>query len=207
MLAIISIFGVFIIRVGGKYYIVDVFPWSGYSNKERRQLEKQFGSDWWRFARVIADKKETLEQREITALFQRCLRIITGVGWREVIVSQLSSCGGLWFNRPRNHILYNFTGWSQASDLMAEHDGNVRDILREAVESVFDPDAQTAYGCLPQSLLMGSLLTRIWKDFRETVAIQLAGDIAPEFPAVGTNSLIVEFENIMNELLSRAANQ
>jgi len=115
MLAIMSIFGVFVIRIGGKYFVLDVFPWLGHL-KEDRRLNKQYGANWWQYARVIADNKETIDQREIVVLFQRCLRMATAVGWKEILVNQLIGCEQRWFSRPRNNILYNFTGWTGSSD-------------------------------------------------------------------------------------------
>jgi hypothetical protein len=203
MCAIMSLFGVFIVRIGGKYFVVDVFPWLGHM-KEDRKLSDQFGENWWQYARIIADKKETIEQGEIVVLFQRCLRITTSTGWKEVLVNQLIGCRGRWFNRPRNNILYNFTGWTESLDLTDASDEDVSSILRAAAQSIFDTDAQMAFGPLPQSLLLGSLLMRIWIDFRTSVAMELNGATANEFPPVGHASLLLEFESAMDDLLSTA---
>jgi hypothetical protein len=203
MCAIMSVFGVFIIRIGGKYFVVDVFPWFGYL-KEDRNLSKRFGEDWWRYARIIADKKETIEQREIAALFQRCLKVASVIGWREVLVGQLIDCENRWFNRPRNNILYNFTGWTESADLMNAETTDIGALLRTAVRTLFDPDAQMAFGPLPQSLLLGSLLTRVWSDFRESVVMELNGVSVSEFPPVGDSSLIGEFESVVDDMISSA---
>jgi hypothetical protein len=204
MMATISLFGVFIVRQGGKYFLLDVFPWMG-DLKCKRTLVKLHGDDWWRYARVIGDTKEIIEQREIAALFQRCLRVISGVGWPEVIITQLIECETRWMNRPRNNILYNFTGWTQSEDLMASFDADLQKLLRDAARSIFDPDEQIAYGSLPQSLLLGSLFIRTWKAFRGTVAMDIAGQPAPEFPNFTDAGLIDAFERALMSELSGAA--
>jgi hypothetical protein len=206
MLAIMSILGVFVIRIGGKYFVLDVFPWLGHLKEDRRLL-KQYGADWWRYARVISDSKETIEQREIVVLFQRCLRMTTAVGWKEILVSQLIDCEQRWFNRPRNNILYNFTGWTGSPDLIAALETDVSSLLRDAARSIFDYDAQTAFGSLPQSLLLGSFLTHVWTDFRGSVVMELNGQAAPEYPAVGDPALIgliAEFEGALTAMLSES---
>jgi hypothetical protein len=202
MMAIMSLFGVFMVRHGGKYFLLDVFPWMG-NPKDQRELSKRYGNDWWRYGRIIADRKEIIEQKEITALFQRCLRVVSGVGWPEVVVRQLIDCETRWMNRPRNNILYNFTGWTQSQDLVAGVDTDLPLLLRDAARSIFDPDEQIAYGSLPQSLLLGSLFVRTWRAFRESVAMEIAGEPAPEFPDVVDAGLIDAFESALtNELLS-----
>lgn len=206
MFAIMSILGVFVIRVGGKYFVLDVFPWLGHV-REDRQLRKRYGEHWWRYARVIADSKETIDQREIVILFQRCLRMATAVGWKEILVTQLIGCEQRWFNRPRNNILYNFTGWTGSPDLIAALDTDVSSLLRNAALSIFDYDAQTAFGSLPQSLLLGSFLSHVWAKFRNSVIMELNGRTAPEFPAVGDPSLIgliAEFEGALSAVLSES---
>ena len=204
MLAIMSILGVFIVRVDGKYFLLDVFPWFGHA-KEDRQMKRHYGDDWWRYGRVVADTKSIIEQGEIVILFQRCLRMVSGVGWRETIITQLVNCEERWFNRPRNNILYNFTGWTDTPDLVSAEDTDLNGLLKAAVTDIFDPDAQTAFGPLPQSLLLMSLLTSVWSTFRGSVAIELNGLEAPEFPPVGENSLIALFENVLAEMLARSA--
>jgi hypothetical protein len=204
MLAIIAMFGIFIVRIRGKYSVVDVFPWLGHP-KADRELYKQYGKEWWRYARIISDKKATIEQREIVILFQRCLRISSAAGWKETLVTQLIRCEERWFNRPRNNIVYNFTGWTDTPDLLAAVDVDVSALLRSAARSIFDYEAQRAFGSLPQSLLLGSMLAKIWSGFREVVVMELEGKPAPYLPAVGDMSLIGEFENALNELLSDAA--
>ncbi len=206
MLAIMSIFGVFVIRIGGKYFVLDVFPWLGHL-KEDRHLRKQYGANWWQYARVIADSKETIDQREIVILFQRCLRMATAVGWKEILVAQLIRCEQRWFNRPRNNILYNFTGWTGSPDLIAALETDVSSLLRNAARNIFDYDAQTAFGSLPQSLLLGSFLTHVWANFRSSVIMELNGQAAPEYPAVGDPSLIgliAEFEGALTAVLSES---
>lgn len=206
MFAIMSILGVFVIRIGGKYFVLDVFPWLGEAKLDRK-LQRQFGADWWRFGRIIADRKETIEQREIVGLFQRCLRMSTAVGWKEVIVTALIGCEHRWFNRPRNNILYNFTGWTESPDLTIAFEENVGSLLRAAARNIFDHDEQTRFGSLPQSLLLGSLLTHVWPDFRGAVSMELAGDEAPEFPSVGDAALvglIAEFDTALTIVLSEA---
>ena len=129
----------------------------------------------------------------------------TGVGWKEILVTQLIHCEQKWFNRPRNNILYNFTGWSETPDLIAALEADVSSLLRDAARNIFDYDAQTRFGSLPQSLLLGSLLTRVWSEFRSSVAMELDGQAAPEFPAVGDPSLvglIAEFEGALATVLA-----
>jgi hypothetical protein len=201
MLAIVSIFGVFIIRQGGKYFILDVFPWMG-KRKEDKRLSKAYGSDWWKYGRIISDAKEIIEQNEIVALFQRCLRVVSGVGWREVLVSQLIACEARWMNRPRNNILYNFTGWTQYQDLIGVSETDLPVLLKAAARSIFDPDEQTAYGPLPQSLLVGALFIQAWKEFRRAVAMEIAGVPAPEFPDLVNSGLIEAFETALNAELA-----
>jgi len=206
MLAIMSIFGVLVIRFGGKYFVLDVFPWLGHS-KEDRQLRKRYGENRWRYARIIADSKEIIDQREIVILFQRCLRMATAVGWKEILVAQLIGCEQRWFNRPRNNILYNFTGWTGSPDLIAAMETDVTSLLRNAARSIFDYDAQTAFDSLPQSLLLGSFLTDVWANFRSSVIMELNGQAAPEYPAVGDPSLIgliAEFEGALTAVLSES---
>jgi hypothetical protein len=203
MMAIMSVFGIFVIRIGGKYFVLDVFPWLG-NPKEGRQLSKQYGDDWWRYARVIADKKDIIEQSEIATLFRRCLRVISAVGWPEVIVKQLIECETRWINRPRNNILYNFTGWTDSRDLVEGLDIDLELLLKNAVRTIFDPDAQIAYGPLPQSLLLGSLFLQVWSSFRGSVAMELNGQPAPEFPAITDSGLIGAFEVALRDELARA---
>jgi hypothetical protein len=203
MMAIISLFGIFIFRQQGKYFVLDVFPWMGYP-KCKKELSKLHGSDWWRFGRVIADNKEIIEQKEITALFQRCLRVVSGVGWPEVVVGQLISCETRWMNRPRNNILYNFTGWTQSQDLVAGFDTDLEKLLQDAARSIFDPDEQMAYGSLPQSLLLGSLFLRTWSAFRKSVAMEIGGQPAPDFPDVADSGLIGAFERALTDELNAA---
>jgi hypothetical protein len=202
MLAIIAIFGVFVIRVGGKYYIIDIFPWFGH-HREDRQLRKLYGDDWWRYCRIIADRNNTIEQKEIVALFKRCIRMVTSVGWREFIVQGLLDCPARWFNRPRNNILYNFTGWTASADLMLAVEADCVGLISRAILSIFDADVQVTYGPMPQSLLLGSLLLPVWERFREGVAMELDGSPAPDFPAVGDSSLIVEFERALDSAIAR----
>jgi hypothetical protein len=70
----------------------------------------------------------------------------TAVGWKEILVAQLIDCEQRWFNRPRNNILYNFTGWTGSPDLIAALDTDVSSLLRYAARSIFDYDAQTTFG-------------------------------------------------------------
>jgi hypothetical protein len=105
----------------------------------------------------------------------------TAVGWKEILVTQLIGCEQRWFNRPRNNILYNFTGWTGSSDLISSLDTDVSSLLRNAARSIFDYDAQTAFGSLPQSLLLGSFLTHVWVNFRNAVVMELNGQAAPEY--------------------------
>lgn len=204
MMAIISIFGVFIIRLGGKYFVVDVFPWLGHPN-DARSFRKSYGDNWWRYARILSDSKEIIEQKEIVALFQRCLRITTGVGWPEILIKQLIHCESRWLNRPRNNILYNFTGWTETQDLLGGLDVEFPILLRSAARTIFDPDEQTAFGSLPQSLLLGSMFLRIWREFRGVVAMDLNGLPAPELPEIVDAGLIEQFEAILAEELASAA--
>lgn len=207
MLAIMSILGVFVVRIGSKYFVLDVFPWLGHVKEDRRLL-KQFGADWWRYARIISDSKAIIEQREIVILFQRCLRMSTAVGWKEILVSQLIGCEQKWFNRPRNNILYNFTGWTGSPDLISALETDVSSLLRDAARSIFDHDAQIAFGSLPQSLLLGSFLTHAWDNFRSSVVMELNGQAAPEYPTVGDPlliGLIAEFERALTTVLSESA--
>jgi hypothetical protein len=206
MLGIMSIFGVFIIRIGGRYFVLDVFPSLGHL-KEDRRLSKQYGADWRRYARIISDSKQTIEQGEIVILFQRCLRMTTVHGWKEILVTQLIDCEQRWFNRPRNNILYNFTGWTESPDLISALETDVSSLLRDAARSIFDYEAQTAFGSLPQSLLLGSFLTHVWAKFRASVVMELNGQAAPEYPTVGDPSLIgliAEFEGALTTVLSES---
>lgn len=204
MLAIISLFGIFVIRIGGRYFVVDVFPWLGHL-KENKRLEKQFGKNWSQYARIISDPKQIIEQGEIVALFQRCLRVVTGLQWKDVLVNQLIEAEGKWFNRPRNSILYNFTGWSDEADIRLKSTSDCSTIIRSAAASIFDFDMQCRYGPLPQSLLLGSFLKHTWAEFRKAMYIQIAGTDAPEYPAVGQDMLIAEFEGELDKLLNLTA--
>lgn len=206
MYAIMSIFGIFVIRIGGKYFVVDVFPWLGYQKLDR-SLRKDIGGDWWRHARIIADTKENIEQREMVLLFQRCLRVVSVAGWKEIVIGQLIGCEQRWFNRPRNNILYNFTGWTGSADLVTAYDCDVAALLKSAARTIFDYDEQTKFGSLPQSLLLGTLLIHVWNRFRGSVSMELGGEVAPAFPVVGDPAfvgLIAEFDVAMNAVLSEA---
>jgi hypothetical protein len=200
MLAIMALFGVFIIRIGGRYYILDVFPSSG-RPKEEKILKKQFGNNWWLYGRIIADTKETIEQKETVLLFQRCLRVVSGVGWREAIIGELIDCKPRWFNRSRNNILYNFTGWTATADLTGRKAVDIPSILREAARDIFDPDAQVPFGPLPKSLLLGSLLLKVWGPFTDTVVMEMNGVVAPPFPTLDDANLILAFQSQLETLL------
>jgi hypothetical protein len=193
-----------VIRIRGRYFVLDVVPWLGYL-KEDRNLRKTYGDHWWRYGRLIGDRKETIEQSEIVILFQRCLRIVTATGWKETLVRQLIDVEQRWFNRPRNNILYNFTGWTDSADLTCAVDNDVSALLKTAARNIFDYEAQAAFGPLPQSLLLGSFLGHTWTVFRDSVSMELNGVVAPEFPDIANALLIGEFEKILNEELSESA--
>lgn len=69
--------------------------------------------------------------------------------------------------------------------MIAALETDVSALLRNATQSIFDYDAQTAFGSLPQSLLLGSFLTHVWANFCSSVVMELNGRTAPEYPAVG----------------------
>jgi hypothetical protein len=202
MFSIIALFGIFVIRIGGKYYIVDMFPWFGH-RKEDNRLRKQFGEQWWNYCRVTSDTKETFEQREIILLFKRCIRMVTIVDWREFLIEGLLECPPKWFNRPRNNILYNFTGWTGCSDLMTAANTDCTKLLPAAVLSIFDVEAQMTYGPLPQSLLLAYLLLPIWEKFRGVVTMELDGQPAPNFPSVGASNLMAVFEEALERAIEK----
>lgn len=201
MQAIMALFGVFIVRSKGKYYVVDLFPWFGH-NKEDRAMRKNFGDAWWQYGRIISDKKTLIHQDEIVLLFQRCLRVVTVQEvWQEAIIGELSACEQSWFNRPRNNVMYNFSGWLDNSDLTRSYTKDCVEVVRAAAASIFDVESLIAVGSLPQSLLLASLLGKIWERLAGAISLELGGKAIDMLPQVGDRSLITHFESALGSAM------
>jgi hypothetical protein len=60
----------------------------------------------------------------------------------------------------------------------------------------------TSFGPLPQSLLLSSLLRKIWRKFAAAIVLQLDGKNASWLPTVGDDTLVGEFEAALNAALA-----
>jgi hypothetical protein len=203
MLGIMSIFGVFVIRVDSKYLLLDVFPDIA-EIPPARELRRAHPDDWHRYGRVIGDRKELIEQSELISLFKRCLRVVSVEFWREWIIKELIKVDNSWYNRPRNNILYNFSTWTEVDPIDRVVAIESQGVLLEAARNLFDRDHQNKIGSIAQSLLIVLLLRRVWEELRNSVVLNVGEGPASLEPTVGTNQLVLRFETIINELAEAA---
>jgi hypothetical protein len=116
--AIMAAFGIFILRIHERNVIVDVFPWLGKPEDQKRF--KRENKNWRDTVAVISSETKLIEQSDIFDLFQRVLRISTVPTdlWPEHIVKSIIEADKSDFSGARNGLLYGSRFWFNTSDIL-----------------------------------------------------------------------------------------
>jgi hypothetical protein len=120
MRSILAALGVFICRVHGRNVLVDVFPWMGRIDAQRKF--KKANKDWLNSICVIACKTKDVQQADLFSIFQRLMNISTVPPkiWPEAIIQNIVRTDKSHFSSARNKLIYGARFWFRPDDLLGE---------------------------------------------------------------------------------------
>ena len=120
MRSILAALGVFICRVHDRNILVDVFPWMGRIDAQKKY--KKANKNWQKTIHVIACKTKHIEQSDLFAIFQRLMNISTVPPqvWPEAVIQNIVRTEKAHFSSARNKLIYGSRFWFHSDDLLGE---------------------------------------------------------------------------------------
>lgn len=120
MRSILAALGVFICQVHERNLLIDVFPWMGRIDAQKKF--KRANKSWQSTVCLIASKTKHIEQSDLFSIFQRVLNIATVPTeiWPEIVVQNIVRTKKTHFSSARNRLIYGSRFWFRPDDLLGE---------------------------------------------------------------------------------------
>jgi hypothetical protein len=120
MRSILAALGIFICRVHERNVLVDVFPWMGRIDAQKKF--KKANRNWQNSICVISCKTKNIEQSDLFSIFQRLMNISTVPTeiWPETIIQNIIRTNKTHFSSARNKLIYGARFWFRPDDLLGE---------------------------------------------------------------------------------------
>jgi hypothetical protein len=116
--ALLGMLGVYIVKIGEYFCVLDVFPF-GREARDRRNFAKQHGNPIDPAKLIFRAKGDPIEQRHIWTVLRRVLRVTSFGAGEERYASTLLSIKDKGLGRSRNETLYQNVGWPFDFDLLS----------------------------------------------------------------------------------------
>jgi hypothetical protein len=120
MRSILAALGIFICQIHGRNILVDVFPWMGRIDAQKKF--KRANKDWSNSVCAISCKTKHIEQSDLFSIFQRLMNVSTVPPeiWPEAIIQNIVRIDKSHFSSARNKLIYGARFWFQPDDLLGE---------------------------------------------------------------------------------------
>jgi hypothetical protein len=120
MRSILAALGIFVCRVYDRNVIIDVFPWMGRIDAQKKF--KKANRNWHNTVSVISCKTKYIDQSDLFTIFQRVMNIATVPPeiWPELVVQNVIAASKTHFSSARNKLIYGSRFWFRSDDLLGE---------------------------------------------------------------------------------------